>query len=432
MRFRTPPGRDDKGDLVEFLLRRQFPGSWAPPPIQPLRPNGLGGGTDPNAVERHNIFMTRVEAERKRLWGLDASELLAMQAAETEKDKAKHEAELAKLDAVFHRVENAADFDYWTKAEYWTFDESIALLIGKNPKTLNGLLVDGGRAPLAQRYMKLRELARRASAMQGPRLRPSQVLAWADSIGVDVPSELRALPTPPAQTLASLGITAQPERLTALDAELRAQREPATQRMAREPDWDLWADMRRLRVWQAVALSLNINPGLPDMSAATAATMRDPARLRRFGAEFERRLAIALSQLSTDGPLRPLELYTGVLEDPCAMVSMKNFATFVQGLRKPWALPAGFPQSVGPAAPASAPVGVSATPETTTPAAVDVRWTDEELAKLAAYRKEHGTKKAADHFNISTTRVRQLLPGAPSEAPATANNPFNIARPKGR
>lgn len=41
------------------------------------------------------------------------------------------------------------------------------------------------------------------------------------------------------------------------------------------------------------------------------------------------------------------------------------------------------------------------------------RWTPDELAKLRAYRKEHGTKKAAQHFDISEARVRELLPGKP-------------------
>lgn len=342
MTAKAPLGFDDKKQLVEFLLRRKFPGSWAPPPIEPLRPGGYGARrTDPNGFELHKERMERIEAERKRLWTVPDAELREAQAAELAKDKAKRDAELAKLDAEFHSPENAADFTYWTKAEYWTLDESVALLLGKDPKKLPLLVLSShlAAAPFRQQHARLHELARRASAMQGPRLRPAQVLAWADSIGVDVPNELRTLPAAPTQTLASLGITAQPERLATLDAELRAQREAAAQRVAREPDWDLWADICRLRVWQAVALSLNINPGLPDASAATAAAMRDPARLRRFGPKFERRLAIALNNMSTEGPLRPLELYTGVLGDPIAVVSMDNFVRFARSLRAPWTLP---------------------------------------------------------------------------------------------
>lgn len=38
------------------------------------------------------------------------------------------------------------------------------------------------------------------------------------------------------------------------------------------------------------------------------------------------------------------------------------------------------------------------------------RWTPERLAELKAYREKHSTKAAASHYNISTARIRELLP----------------------
>lgn len=38
-------------------------------------------------------------------------------------------------------------------------------------------------------------------------------------------------------------------------------------------------------------------------------------------------------------------------------------------------------------------------------------WTDEKLAEAAAYRAAHGTKKTAEHYEISEQRIRKLLPG---------------------
>lgn len=35
------------------------------------------------------------------------------------------------------------------------------------------------------------------------------------------------------------------------------------------------------------------------------------------------------------------------------------------------------------------------------------RWTDDEVAELAAYKNQHGTKKAAKHFSISEALVRK-------------------------
>ena len=40
------------------------------------------------------------------------------------------------------------------------------------------------------------------------------------------------------------------------------------------------------------------------------------------------------------------------------------------------------------------------------------KWTPEKLAEVAAYRKEHGTKKAAEHFKVSEQLIRQKLPSA--------------------
>lgn len=39
------------------------------------------------------------------------------------------------------------------------------------------------------------------------------------------------------------------------------------------------------------------------------------------------------------------------------------------------------------------------------------KWTHEKLAEVAAYRKEHGTKKTAAHYQVTEQRIRQLLPG---------------------
>jgi hypothetical protein len=40
------------------------------------------------------------------------------------------------------------------------------------------------------------------------------------------------------------------------------------------------------------------------------------------------------------------------------------------------------------------------------------KWTPEKLAEVAAYRKEYGTKKAAEHFKVSGQLIRQKLPTA--------------------
>ena len=40
------------------------------------------------------------------------------------------------------------------------------------------------------------------------------------------------------------------------------------------------------------------------------------------------------------------------------------------------------------------------------------KWTPEKLDEVAAFRKKHGTKKAAEHFKVSEQLIRQKLPSA--------------------
>lgn len=54
-------------------------------------------------------------------------------------------------------------------------------------------------------------------------------------------------------------------------------------------------------------------------------------------------------------------------------------------------------------------------------------WTDDDLKRLAQYRKTHGTKAAAQEFGISQSRVRQLLPTNKTKLP-TANAPFGTKK----
>ncbi|MCC7099943.1 MAG: hypothetical protein IT500_10165 [Rubrivivax sp.] len=89
----------------------------------------------------------------------------------------------------------------------------------------------------------------------------------------------------------------------------------------------------------------------------------------------------------------------------------------------PGAVPAGAAQAAPPAnaSPVLQPEGHARNereeqPESAGPAPAK-KWTVQRLAELAACRKAHGTKAAAERFVISAARVRELLP---SEKPARA------------
>ena len=63
-----------------------------------------------------------------------------------------------------------------------------------------------------------------------------------------------------------------------------------------------------------------------------------------------------------------------------------------------------------PAKPQAAPAPVVADSASNAPGNGKV-WTPEKLAEAGAYRKKHGTKKTAAHYQVSEARIRQLLPG---------------------
>lgn len=70
---------------------------------------------------------------------------------------------------------------------------------------------------------------------------------------------------------------------------------------------------------------------------------------------------------------------------------------------------------------------LSALPPVSEPAesGTPVKWTDEQIAKLKAFREVHGTRRAAKEFGISEQRVRQLLPKElPKRGDVQAHNVF--------
>jgi hypothetical protein len=188
---------------------------------------------------------------------------------------------------------------------------------------------------------------------------------------------------------------------------------PPPEDLPQTPDWELWSAMSKAPLWQLAALSLNIDPGPPD-HITQSDVMPDAASMRaEFGEEFERRLFIALDNLSPEGPLAPVTSYSGAHEGPCAVVTLADFATFAETLPKPWRLPEPFRRAVGAVA-LSGSGGVGGVPQ---PASAK-RWTPKKKEELKRYVEKHGTNAAAKKFGISDSRVRQVL--GPQKAAQTA------------
>jgi len=155
------------------------------------------------------------EAERRRLLSLPEPEWQAacadhnrqvQQAQVRHEHEKKAKAYKQEANRFYNQPAAKPDHDFWSKMEYWTFDEAIALLLDKNPKVLtpaavkkdraaetSQLLLPGQlpRSAFLDRYEQLYELARRSTVMNQARLSPIKVIQWAEGSGfIHPPSEL--------------------------------------------------------------------------------------------------------------------------------------------------------------------------------------------------------------------------------------------------
>jgi hypothetical protein len=92
--------------------------------------------------------------------------------------------------------------------------------------------------------------------------------------------------------------------------------------------WQVWRLMPVVKMWQAVALSLNIEPA--ESLAGDAVRVRDD--YSRLPADYFDRLMICKAHLSTVGPIRPQGTpYSGMLSDSRCPVLLGEVAGFLVG-----------------------------------------------------------------------------------------------------
>lgn len=153
--------------------------------------------------------LQQVRRRRAELQALSSDELQRLQTerkAEQSRRAAAHEA-AAEAARFYNQPQAQANYALWLKMDFWTFDDAIALLLGKNPKVVTWEAVDKAMnpkgffkpAPVRSRfltgYMTLREFALRSDVMtSGPKLRPTDVVTWAmQRVGLTLAEPLRAL-----------------------------------------------------------------------------------------------------------------------------------------------------------------------------------------------------------------------------------------------
>lgn len=204
--------------VVEQILRFRFPLLQAFQAAHQWK-GELGEATKPVTGD----YVAKVQVERARLLALPPKELATMLQtyllSEQKKKQDQAAQKLAKKRAsdaadeaakFYNRPDAIADLDYWAKADYWTLEESLALLLGKNPKLVTFaamkrelepgftfLMTPSQRPPLSEfveQYQRLRMLAERAGALKNAHLNPKDVIAWAHRVkAVTIPALLRSL-----------------------------------------------------------------------------------------------------------------------------------------------------------------------------------------------------------------------------------------------
>lgn len=152
--------------------------------------------------------LQQVRQRRAELQALSSDELRRLHAeltAEQSRQEAAREA-AAEAARFYNQPQAQANFAFWLKADFWTFDDAIALLLGKNPKVVTWEAVDQAvnpkgffkpapvRSQFLTGYMTLRDFALRSDVMTaGPKLRPADVVTWAmQRVGMKLTEPLRA------------------------------------------------------------------------------------------------------------------------------------------------------------------------------------------------------------------------------------------------
>lgn len=108
------------------------------------------------------------------------------------------------------------------------------------------------------------------------------------------------------------------------------------------PNWRKWSNMATVELWEAIALTLNIEPKFNPQGTCP---------------DFDSRMEIALSHLQAGGELQVVERNSRL---HCSRVRLADVARLAASCVPAWEVPAEFPQSVL----ASPPAASSGAPET--------------------------------------------------------------------
>lgn len=149
-------------------------------------------------VERNSPLLRKAKEYYDELWNLPAADLFALERERRDLQKAEEDRpithDVANRGWFYDQPDAQADFEYWSKAEYWTPDEAVAISFGKNPKVVTGEALKNylGKAQFADNYFSRCDLLDRAilSGRLPREIPPADFLAWAHERSILIPREL--------------------------------------------------------------------------------------------------------------------------------------------------------------------------------------------------------------------------------------------------
>jgi hypothetical protein len=187
---RIPDIDNNIDDQIEFLVRQKYGVlGFAAPFGQPNRMTG----EQARAYSAASAGNQEIAAYRSELSALSPDALQRRVVREVKILRAK--AVAGEANRWFNKADAAADFTHWSACPYWTIEEGVALLLGKDPRKVSWEAVKSSInvSTVAKRFDEIRDLAMRAviAKIIGTATAPGLFLRWAERTGIDVPIQLR-------------------------------------------------------------------------------------------------------------------------------------------------------------------------------------------------------------------------------------------------
>ena len=168
-------------DPIDYLMRRRFPLYGR------VSTFNFGDDTGLDLDERMRL-QNEFDVYARELRALPLSALQELVKVEQEKEAAAEEALRP-----FNLPEASADYEHYVTLGWWSAEEAIALLLGKDPRKVTWFVVEPyvGVSPFAEDFGRLRErVVRSPLANQSGQVSPQQWIEWASSQAIPIPVAL--------------------------------------------------------------------------------------------------------------------------------------------------------------------------------------------------------------------------------------------------